>query len=54
MNLLEKDSLPEMAISQLPNVLERFIKAQIKGLDIRYLYMIIGDFYCTLGLYKFK
>ena len=50
MNLLEKDSLHEMAISQLPNVLERFIKAQIGGIDICYLYMIIGDHYFTLGL----
>ena len=26
------------------------IKAQIEGLDIRYLYIIIGDLYFTLGL----
>ena len=40
-----------MAISQLPNVLERSVKAQIEGRDVRYLCTIIGHLYFTLGLF---
>ena len=38
------------SVYQLRNALERSIKAQIEGLDVRYSYMIIGDLYFTLGL----
>ena len=40
--------------SQLPEIVEGFIKAQIKGFDVRYSLMIVLHFYFTLGLEKFK
>ena len=50
----KKGSPTKIAISQLPDILEGFIKAQIKGFNVRYSLMIVLYFYFTLGLEKFK
>ena len=40
-NLLKKGFPTKIAISQLPDILEGFIEAQIEGFGVRYLLMIV-------------
>ena len=54
MQFTQNGSPTKIDISQLPNILEEFIKAQIEEFDVRYLLMIVLHLYFTLGFEKFK